>query len=203
VYLIFPSLMVYELDITLEDVAPAIWRRVQVPAEITMAELHHVIQIAMGWTDAHFHQYLVAGEVIGVPDPDGDPVAGTPLTDETTVRLVDVALANTTLRYEYDFGDRWQHRIVVGRVLPHDAKVAVCVDGARACPPEDCGGAGGYGELLDILADPSHVDHDARLAAVDGALDPEAFDRERVNALFVLRSTLPRHAPAPASRLLH
>ena len=197
--------MVYELDITLEDIEPAIWRRIQVPAEITLAELHHVIQIAMGWTDAHLHQYLVGGEVIGIPDADAaaEATGGTPLTDETTVRLVDVALANTTLRYEYDCGDRWQHRIVVSRVLPHDVEAPVCVDGARGCPPEDCGGAGGYGELLDVLADPSHVDHAARLAAVDGDLDPEAFDRERVNALLVLRSTLPRHTPAPVSRLLH
>ena len=136
--------MVYELDITLEDIEPAIWRRIQVPAEITLAELHHVIQIAMGWTDAHLHQYLVGGEVIGIPDADAaaEATGGTPLTDETTVRLVDVALANTTLRYEYDFGDRWQHRIVVSRVLPHDVEAPVCVDGARGCPPEDCGGAG-------------------------------------------------------------
>ena len=195
--------MVYELDITLEDIAPAIWRRVQVPAEITMAELHHVIQIAMGWSDAHLHQYLVGGEVIGVPDPEGDGAVGVPFTDEATIRLVDVALANTTLRYEYDFGDLWRHRVVVSRVLSHDAEAAVCVDGARACPPEDCGGAGGYGELLDILADPSHTDHAARLAAVDGGFDAEAFDRERVNALLTLRSTFPRHAPPPVSRLLH
>jgi hypothetical protein len=196
--------MVYELDITLEGIEPPIWRRVQVPAEISMAELHHVIQIAMGWTDAHLHQYLVAGEAIGVPDADGAARAGTPLTDEASVRLVDVALANTTLRYEYDFGDLWRHRIVVGRVLPHEAEVAVCLDGARSCPPESCGGASGYGELLDILADPWHAEHAARLASLDGgALDAEAFDRERVNALLVLHAAFPRAAPPPPSRLLH
>lgn len=157
--------MVYELDITLEDITPAIWRRVQVPAEITMAELHHVLQIALGWTGTHLHQYLVGGEVIGVPDPDGD-APGIPPTDEATIRLVDVALANTTLRYEYSVPDLWRHRVVVSRVLPHDAEVAVCVDG-------------------------------------DGGLDTEAFDRQRVNALLVLRTALPGQLPASGSRLLH
>jgi hypothetical protein len=194
--------MVYELDITLEDIEPPIWRRVQVPAEITMAELHQVIQIAMGWSDAHLHQYRVAGEVIGVPARDEGAHAGTALTDESSVRLVDVALANTKLTYEYDFADSWRHRIVVSRVLPHDAEVAVCLDGARACPPESCGGAGGYGELLAIIADPYDAEHAARLASVDGQHDAEAFDRERVNALLVLSGDLPGQRP-PTSRLIH
>jgi hypothetical protein len=195
--------MVYELEITLADIEPPIWRRVQVPAEITMAELHHVIQIAMGWTDAHRHQYLVAGEVIGVPEADRPRDSATRLTDETTIRLVDLALANTRLHYQYDFGDLWKHQIVVQRVLPHEGPVAVCLDGARACPPENCGGAGGYEELVDIMADPSHAEHAACLEWLDGALDTEAFDRERVNDLLTLRSAFPRQAPARTSRLLH
>jgi hypothetical protein len=174
-----------------------------VPAEITMAELHHVIQIAMGWTDAHPHQYLVAGEVIGVPEADRPHAPATKLTDETTIRLVDVALANTRLHYEYDFGDLWRHHIVVERVLPHEGPVAVCIDGARACPPENCGGAGGYEELIEILADPAHAEHAGCLEWLDGALDTEAFDRERVNDLLTLRSAFPRQAPALTPKLLH
>ena len=191
--------MVYELDITLDDILPAIWRRVRVPAEITMAELHHVIQVAMGWTDTHLHQYFVGGELIGVPDLEADPR----LTDERSVRLVDVALAKTRLSYEYDFGDLWRHTIVVERVLPDEAEEAVCVDGARACPPEDCGGALGYGELLDILRDPAHREHAERLDWVGGSLDAEAFDCARVNGLLGLRSVQQVSAAAGASRFLH
>jgi hypothetical protein len=191
--------MVYELRITLEDIEPPIWRRVRVPAEITLASLHEVIQIAMGWTDTHLHQYVIGGETIGVPDEEIDQ----PISDEKDVRLVDVALVNTRIFYEYDLGDRWSHEVLVERIERDETSPAVCLGGARACPPEDCGGAHGYQELLEVLANPSHEDHEDRRAWLGGFFDTEAFDADEVNAL--LRKGRPHardHRVIP-STLLH
>ena len=198
---------VYQLKITLLGVKPPIWRRIQV-ADGTLDALHEHIQTAMGWTNSHLHDFRVGDARYGDPELMQENFEDMDYGDSTTTLLSEIVPKTSKpfrLLYQYDFGDSWEHEVVVEKTVAPEPgrKYPLCLDGARACPPEDCGGAGGYGELLDILADPSHVDHDARLAAVDGALDPEAFDRERVNALFVLRSTLPRHAPAPASRLLH
>jgi len=169
--------MVYELTVTLEDVQPPVWRRVRVPADITLGDLHRVLQIVMGWRDTHLHQFEVGGELIGVPDPE----ISRPLTDESKIRLVDVALAKTRFRYEYDFRDVWRHQVVVERVL-HDVPSEVrCVDGQRACPPEDSGGWAGYDELLEILANPRHGEHKERLEHLGGTFDPEVFAVDEVN----------------------
>ena len=191
--------VVYELEITLENIRPPIWRRVQVEAEITMAELHEVIQITMGWRGTRIHLYTVGGEIIGAPDAR----LGRRITDESSVRLVDVALARTRFRYEYDLGDLWSHEIVVHRVLPHDGPFAICVDGARACPPEGCGGAGGYAELLAILADPLHAEHGDWLAWAGGPIDAEAFDRGRINKHLSLRESLRAAASSKTHKLRH
>jgi hypothetical protein len=173
----YGAAVIYELVVTLGDVQPAVWRRVRVPAEIKLGDLHRVLQIVMGWRDAHLHQFEVAGELIGVPDPE----ISQPLTDESKVALVDVALEKTRFRYDYDFRDVWRHEIVVDRVV-RDAEGEVrCLDGRRACPPEDCGGWAGYDELLEILANPLHDEHADRLSKLGGTFDPEAFDVEEVN----------------------
>jgi len=169
--------MIYELVVTLGDVQPPVWRRVRVPAEITLADLHRVLQIAMGWRDTHLHQFEVGGELIGVPDPE----ISRPLTDESKIALVDVALEKTRFRYDYDFRDIWRHDIVVDRIVRDAAGEVLCLDGRRACPPEDCGGWAGYDELLEILANPQHDEHAERLTRLGGAFDPEAFDVVDVN----------------------
>ncbi|MDQ3680240.1 MAG: plasmid pRiA4b ORF-3 family protein [Actinomycetota bacterium] len=167
---------VYQLKVTLLDTKPPIWRRVLVDGSRTLDHLHEVIQAAFGWWNYHLHEFEVGRTRYGVPDRDDD--WGEPARDERRTRLDQVAGEGSTFRYTYDFGDGWDHRIVVEKVLPasSDSAAPACVDGRRACPPEDCGGTWGYRELLAILADPTHPEYDERREWLDRDFDPEAFD---------------------------
>lgn len=167
---------VFQLKVTLRETKPPIWRRVLVDGSDTLDKLHEVIQAAFGWWGYHLHEFEVGRARYGVPDPDDD--LGEPTRDERRTRLDAIADEGTSFRYTYDFGDGWDHRVVVEKVLPAGAEMALptCVDGRRACPPEDCGGPWGYLELLAILADPGHPEHLERLEWLERPLDPEAFD---------------------------
>ena len=167
---------VYQLKVTLTDTKPPIWRRVLVDGQRTLDHLHEVIQAAFGWWDYHLHEFEVGRTRYGVPDPDED--WGEPARDERRTRLDAIADEGTSFRYTYDFGDGWDHRVVVEKVLPPTADFAVpgCVDGRRACPPEDCGGTWGYRELVEILADPAHPEHGERREWLGREFDPESFD---------------------------
>jgi hypothetical protein len=167
---------VFQLKVTLLDTKPPIWRRVLVDGGSTLDHLHEVIQAAFGWWNYHLHEFEVGRTRYGVPDPDED--WGEPPRDERRSRLVAIAGEGSSFRYTYDFGDGWDHRVVVERVLPSDAATTVpaCIDGRRACPPEDCGGTWGYRELLEILANPTHPEHDERREWIGRPFDPEAFD---------------------------
>jgi len=175
-----------QVRISLDDIEPAIWRLVDIDGSRPLAEVHDAVQIAMGWTDSHLHAF---------EHPDGrrwsDPGFDleTDEEDETTMMLAEAVDADW-LRYEYDFGDSWSHRLeVVGRADGEQAAVVVR-DGARSAPPEDCGGVPGYDELLETLADPTAEDHDAMTAWAsrsrwpwqeEAPFDPEAFDLDAVN----------------------
>ena len=167
---------VFQLKVTLLDTNPPIWRRVLVDGASTLDHLHEVIQAAFGWRSYHLHEFEVGRARYGVPDPDED--WGEPPRDERRTRLDAIAGEGTSFRYTYDFGDGWDHKIVVEKVLLADSTVTVpaCIDGRRACPPEDCGGTWGYRELLEILADPAHPERDERREWIGRPFDPEAFD---------------------------
>jgi hypothetical protein len=170
-----PKGEVYQLKVTLLDTKPPIWRRVVVDGSITLDQLHEVIQAAFGWWNYHLHEFEVGRRRYGIPYPDDD--WGEPRQDERRTRLEAIAGERSTFRYTYDFGDGWDHRVVVEKVLPRsDTAVPACIDGRRACPPEDCGGPWRYAELLDILADPMHPEHDQRREWLGGPFDTEAFD---------------------------
>lgn len=165
----------YRLKIGLRGAKPPIWRRLQVPAAATLADLHHVIQVAFGWQDSHLHEFEAGRRRYAGSDVDG-------ALDEAGVRLAEVAGAGGRLRYTYDFGDDWEHDILVEEVLPAGGPGhAVCVAGRRAGPPEDCGGIWGHAELCAALADPGHPDHADRLDWLGGGYDPAAFDKDAVN----------------------
>jgi hypothetical protein len=134
----------------------------------------------MGWTDSHLHQFEAKGQLYGKSDPDFGPK----VKDETRARLDQVLLREKEwMLYEYDFGDSWTHRIVLEKVLPSSAtlKTPKCIAGARACPPEDCGGPYGYAEFLMAIKDPSHPEHEEMLEWIGGDYDPSFFDAEEVN----------------------
>ncbi len=165
---------------TLAGSKPPIWRRVLVPADISMAKLHQILQIVMGWTNSHLHQFDVGGTLIGVPDPD----FGMPVRNERTVKLSQcVRGEKSKFTYAYDFGDSWEHAILVEKVLTAEpgARYPVCVAGKRACPPEDCGGVWGYADLLVAIRDTTHSEHDELLEWIGGHFDPEAFDLAAIN----------------------
>jgi hypothetical protein len=167
---------VFQLKVTLLDTKPPIWRRVLVDGSSTLDLLHEVIQAAFGWWNYHLHEFEIGHRRYGIPDPDED--WGEPPVDERRTRLEAIAEAGASFRYTYDFGDGWDHRVVVEELRPPTADIAVpaCIDGRRACPPEDCGGTGGYRELLEILGDPTHPEHRERREWLGGPFDPEAFD---------------------------
>src|SRR5262249_30670458 len=150
-----------QLKIVLKDVKPPIWRRVQVP-DGTLGDLHEGIQIVMGWEDYHLHQFIVRGTYYGPTSPDGFNL-DLDTEDEEGVLLSQIVYEGrrVRLRYEYDFGDGWQHEILFERTVEREPRVRYprCVDGARACPPEDVGGPWGYADLLEAIASPKHQRH--------------------------------------------
>jgi Plasmid pRiA4b ORF-3-like protein len=176
---------IYQLKITLRNIRPPVWRRVWVPTHFTLAQLHQVIQIAMGgWLDYHLHAFDIAGREYGVPLSPGENDWGAPpVNDEARVRLAVLVGVGSKFRYTYDFGDDWEHEILVEKVLPIDPQVSypVCIKAKRACPPEDCGGPWGYAELLEILAVPEHPEYEERLEWVGETFDPEKFDVGEIN----------------------
>jgi len=181
---------VYQLKVTLDGITPLIWRRLQVPASVSLKKLHGVLQTAMGWENSHLHQFEARDEIFGDPDPE----FGADNIDEARVRLDKVLIrVKDTMHYEYDFGDGWRHKIVLEEIdkAGEGAIVPVCTGGARACPPEDCGGVPGYKRCLRVLGNPSHPEHDEMLEWVGGALDPEHFDIAMVNTLLAGRRRRP------------
>ena len=184
-----------QLSVTLRDIEPPIWRRLLVPASLTLHELHAVIQTAMGWEDYHLHLFEVDGTLFG----DIEEMEDRPLGNEDTYTVGQTAAAVDEFSYEYDFGDSWDHAVRVEQVIARvGAGTPHLVGGARACPPEDCGGPWGYHHLLEVLADPAHEEHEDLLGWVGGGFDPEAFDVAETNANLELydRHTRRRRMPA-------
>ena len=153
-----PGQRVLQLRITLEEIRPVIWRRVLVPGRVRLNRLHDMFQAAMGWTDSHLHQFRVDGALYGM-QLDEYPEEE---LDETAFTVIGAVGKVRRFFYDYDFGDDWNHEVVVEEVTswPSGLKHAVCLDGQRACPPEDVGGTPGYAEFLEVLADPDHEEHE-------------------------------------------
>lgn len=174
-----PGQSVFQLRIVLEEVEPAVWRRLLVPGSVRLARLHGMFQTAMGWTNSHLHSFEIGGQLYGMhfDEYPEDEI------DEKRVTVLRAIGEHRLFSYEYDFGDSWRHEIVVEDVrrIPPGLRHAVCLDGQNACPPEDCGGSWGYAELLEVLADPSHEDRDHRLEWLGGPFDPASFDLVAVN----------------------
>ena len=173
----------YQLKITLKWIEPAVWRRLLVRADTTLDRLHHVIQFVMPWEDDHMHQFVAGKTFYGQPDSDSAEM-GSETLDEHRITLAEIApAAKAKFIYEYDFGDSWEHELVVEKILPPDAGFPhpVCLDGANACPPEDCGGIPGYYNMLEALADPKHPEHEELKDWIGGKWDAQRFDLDVTN----------------------
>jgi hypothetical protein len=170
------SSRIYQLKITLSEIKPPIWRRVQVK-DCSLTKLRNIIQAAMGWTNTHLWAFEIGGEDYG-DDPEDDM----DMASARNAKLGDfVADGVKKFRYIYDFGDNWEHILQVEKVLEADPKVKypTCVDGKRARPPEDCGGPWGYGDLVAAVEDPEK--NPELLEWVGGNFDAEKFDLAAVN----------------------
>lgn len=197
---------IYQLKVVLLGTKPSIWRRLQVPGHANLGWLHAVLQTAMGWTNSHLHHFLTREARYSDSRSHDDIGFGEePDREETKAILMRIAPdKGAQFGYEYDFGDSWEHEITVEKVLPPDpaaVTIARCVDGARACPPEDCGGVWGYANLLEILKNPKHPEHGDMKAWVGGAFDAAAFDLAKIN-LWLRQLGWPRVTEAQLRKIL-
>jgi hypothetical protein len=187
------------VKVTLLGVQPAIWRLIRILGDIHLHDFHSVLQELMPWEKRHLHRFVIGNEQFGVLNED---FADDKMRDESRVTLERAArIAKGRFRYEYDFGDRWDHDIVIEKESPWEKGnwIPVCLDGARACPPEDCGGPSGYADLLEAMNNP---DKELQLEMKQWLkrrrkepFDPERFDQAFTNK--VLKWTaqdLRRHA---------
>jgi Plasmid pRiA4b ORF-3-like protein len=172
--------VVYQIKVTLKGSKPPIWRRIQVTSETTLVQLHRILQRVMGWEGSHLYQFVIGGIPYGEPALLGELDA----EDARTATLEALGpREKSKFLYEYDFGDSWDHELLVEKRLPLEAgkRYPVCLTGKRACPPEDCGGIWGYASVLEAIRDPEHPEHEEMLEWIGGEFDPEAFDLDEVN----------------------
>jgi hypothetical protein len=172
----------YQLRIQLQDVEPAVWRSVRVPAAITLARLHKVFQVVMGWSDSHLHEFRIGTMRYGVPDPDFQE-EGAVTSDKRAVLGQVLKPSISLFSYLYDFGDGWEHDVLIEGTgtIAEDERPLPCLAGANACPPDDVGGPYGYADFLKAIANPKHKEHKRYLRWCGGAFDPKGFDLQSVN----------------------
>jgi hypothetical protein len=169
---------IYQIKVILIDSEPEIWRRLRLSGDTSLEDLHHIIQTAMDWDNSHLHQFIVGDTYYGMQE---DSELET--KDESTITLSQAApQPEDWFIYEYDFGDSWEHGVLVEEVLPPEEGVhyPVCVEGEYAAPPEDCGGIPGYYMMLEAIEDEEHPDHEEMLEWVGGDYDPVTFDLDRI-----------------------
>ncbi|WP_297324700.1 plasmid pRiA4b ORF-3 family protein [Nitrosomonas sp.] len=175
---------IYQLKITLRGIRPPIWRRLLVASTVNLEDVHVILQIVMGWTDSHMHEFAKGSDRYGVPDEDFPSDSH----DETNYRLDQILKEEKgKLIYTYDFGDSWSHEVVLEKILPFETGTVLpmCLKGSRACPPEDIGGIMGYAMFLDAISDPAHPEHKSMQEWIgedlEGNFDSEYFDLVQVN----------------------
>jgi hypothetical protein len=176
-----PTKNTLQLKVTLKYVQPPIWRRLLAPDNITLGDLHGVIQLAMGWTNSHLHAFRIGSVEYGMAEMNEG--IGLSTADEDTVLLRQlIKRKGQRFSYEYDFGDGWLHEVLVEKIEParEPHPRVVCLAGKRACPPEDCGGVPGYAEVLRVLKKVGTEDDSSFRDGV-GDYDPEHFDLDEVN----------------------
>lgn len=186
---------VLQFKITLNGIRPAIWRRIQVPSDGSILNLQHAIICAMGWSGGHLHKFSFAKTALGMRKRDqsitslhhfpGDEVMsedGIDSEQEKILTWFDAPKRHAI--FSYDFGDGWEHTVVFEKTFPSEPRVRYprCIEGARACPPEDCGGIGGYYDILEALKEPNKKEHANLLEWLGDAYDPEVFDATHIKS---------------------
>lgn len=169
----------YQLKVTLNGTKPPIYRRILIIPEIKLPKFHYIIQIIMGWTDSHLHQFIIDGQFYGEPHPDD----WTEVINYNNIKIKDVLVyPKDKIKYEYDFGDGWEHVITLEKIIESKEEFNIkCIKGERCCPPEDCGGVGGYYNLLEIINDPRDEEYESMIEWLGDEYDPEYFNIEEIN----------------------
>ncbi len=190
---------IYQIRVTLLGTDPPIWRRLLVPADLTLEQLHQVLQLAMDWEDCHLHEFRIREQTFGTPDPAERFFGGPRTASERTARLSTVlGRVRAKAVYTYDFGDSWDHEIVVEKRQPPEPGCAypVCLGGERRGPPEDCGGIPGFYNLLEAISDPAHEQYEEAVEWFGDDFDPEAFSVDEINRRFAPLQRRPKKAAA-------
>jgi hypothetical protein len=180
-HLSIPVRQIYRIKVTLKGSEPLIWRRFLVSGDYKLSKLHRVLQIIMGWGEAHLHEFIISGVSFGEPSPE---YGNRDMVDHKKIALAGmIHQEKKSFTYIYDFGDGWQHELTVEKISAPEEGVhyPLCLAGERACPPEDCGGIGGYEDLLEAMENPKTEDQKV-LVEWAGDFDPEVFDLKKVNS---------------------
>lgn len=188
---------VYQFKITLQEVEPPVWRRIQVPESYDFWSFHVAIQDAMGWLDYHLHELDYHLHEFELKHPVTSSIVRLGIPDEDFAELDDHEVLpgwgyfiedwfserNKIAKYLYDFGDGWEHAVELETIVPRQGRLHYprCLDGARACPPEDCGGDGGYANLLEVLRDPNHEEYASTKTWVGRGFAPERFRPDKIH----------------------
>lgn len=172
---------VYQLKITLVDSKPKIWRKILVNPDTLLVDLHRIIQTTMGWTNSHLHQFNDGNYDYAPKEFELENSKNSRTTKLNKLLKKD----NDCILYEYDFGDGWEHEIILEKINDNDEKTQIprCIDGKRNCPPDDCGGIWGYEDLLKIISDKKHDEHQEMIDWLGGKFDPEYFNITAINKL--------------------
>ena len=170
-----------KLRIILIESKPQIWRRILVSEELTLRDLHKVIQTTMGWTNSHLHQFIIKNKRYGNPEFQEFDEPG--FVDYSDVKIKKMFKnIEDAIIYEYDFGDGWEHSLLFeGTEEDESQKDAICLDGKNNCPPEDCGGVYGYQDLLKTINNPESDEYQEMMEWLGGDFDPEYFNKDEVN----------------------
>ncbi|MGD9994708.1 MAG: plasmid pRiA4b ORF-3 family protein [Salinivirgaceae bacterium] len=171
----------YQIQLVLNGISPKIWRRILVNSDVLLVDLHRIIQTTMGWTNSHLHLFSDGTEEYSPREFEVEYAK-----DSRTVKLDEILQEeNAKVVYEYDFGDGWEHTLILEKILPLDDQMQVpqCIAGKRNCPPEDCGGIYGYAEMLNVLKQPDHEEYESYFEWLGEKFDPDNFNKEAINKM--------------------
>ena len=162
-----------------------IWRRFQVREDYRMDRFHQVIQIVMGWANAHLHEFRIKDKILTMTNPDWDVSENEEEVSSFFLNYFNLKPGDKFI-YLYDFGDGWEHLITVEKITDHHLLIPICEEGQNHCPPEDCGGIPGYSQLLEILKDPKHGEYYQWVSWLPDNFDPHSFPLDQVNGELLL-----------------
>ena len=172
---------ILQFKIQLRESNPLIWRTFKVSDDYRIDRFHQVIQIVMGWKNAHLHEFRINERQLGMLMNDGFDYPK--VEDETSIFLKDLSLEKGVIfSYLYDFGDSWEHLIKLGKITTEELEMPICLEGSGACPPEDCGGISGYANLLKIIKNPSDPEYDSWIEWLPTNFNPNDFLKDKTNS---------------------